>query len=210
MPIAAAIAIADQQADRLLVDRQHLGVVLEREAHRLQSPPDVAGDRVAVATRKARADVDVPRNRLALDHGRGRNDANVRDVTEQHVVAGGRVDQQVAHARQAGADLGRSPDDDLEDLLPLEEASGVDARQQRRGRPADVARFDPALPRLVQVDLDLDRRLFGRSGRPARSPTPSMPATALPHLVRLAAQDRQVLAVDADGDVVLRPAQHLA
>ena len=82
-----------------LVGADHLGVVLEREVRRGQPAVDVGGDGARVAPVRVEADVDPARHLVALDHGRRGADADVGDVLEPHVPAGGRVDQEVLDRR---------------------------------------------------------------------------------------------------------------
>ena len=105
---------------------------------------------------------------------------------------------------------GRAPDLDVEHLLVLEEAADADARQQRGRRPADVARLDPGLPGLVEIDLDLHRRLRGLRRHALACRRPSIRDEELLHLVGLVVENAEVVAEDAHGDLVARPAEHLA
>src|SRR6185369_7280707 len=99
---------------------QHFGVVFEWHVDVRETAFDVASDVADATPADVRLDVEIPRDRVALDHGRGLRDAHVRDVPEPHVTAVGLVDQQVAHTRRALAGLGRAFHDHLEDLLVLE------------------------------------------------------------------------------------------
>ena len=97
-------------------------------------------------------------------------DAHVRDLAERHLPAVGPVDQQVADVVEAVGGLGHAPHHDLEDLLLLEQAADLDAREHRRRGPPHVAGLDAERLRPGQVDLDLQRRLVascctGRRGR---------------------------------------------
>ena len=105
-------------------------------------------------------------------------------------------------AREAVADLRRAPDDDVEDLLLLEQAADDEAREQRRRGAADVAGLDSVPVRLGEIDPDLDRRLLGRrrTRGVAIPSTRTRPAAPSPP----ALQGRQILAVDANDDVLVR------
>ena len=168
---------------------QHLGVVLDRERHLRELLLDVRGDSLDAATLDPGLDVDVPRNGFPVDDGRGRHDAHVGHLVEAHVSAARCVDQHVADALHATSGGRRAPHDDVEHLLLFEDAADLDALQQRRLGATHVTRGEAERLRLLEVDLDLDRRLHVRDRHPARRrhhphrpsrPGPAPPACAAP------------------------------
>jgi hypothetical protein len=199
---------------------EHLGVVLQREPDVVEGGLDVAHDRAETAARHAGGDVQAPGHVVVADDAERRLDAHVGHVAELDLTAAGHVDHQLADAGQAAAHPGRAPHHHVEDLLLLEQVADLDARQHGGGRPPHVARLDADLPRLGEVDLDLQGRLLDQALDLLVGDAVDA-GEGLPHLLRLAAQHLQVLAVDAhhqavaraaeDGvDPLLRVGQHLA
>ncbi len=80
------------------------------------------------------------------------------------MAAGRKVDRQLLDGRDVVAQLGCSPNDDLEDLVVLEEAAHDDARQHARGGPPDLTGLQADTIGRGEVDRDLDGRLLGHAG----------------------------------------------
>ena len=109
------------------------------------------------------------------------------------------IDEQRLHSRHAASRGRRSQDDDIEDLLILEDTAHLNALEQCGLGATYVTRRNAQLLGLVQVDLDLDRRL-GESAFDARVDNPVDGGHQLLHLRGLGRKDLRFLAVAADGN----------
>ena len=190
----------DEQTHRLRLFSQHLGVVLQWQRCRLQDLVDVVRDCATVAPVRRDGDVDQARDGLPLDHGRRWRDAHVGDLTEMHVLPGGCLDQEVADAREIAPRLRRAPDHDVEHALLLEEAAHERSGEERGGGAPDVSWLQPVLVCLVEIDLDLDRRLRGLPCDTCAGDAVD-PGDRRRELGGTALEDRQFLTVDPDVEV---------
>jgi hypothetical protein len=205
----------DREAERLPIGGaagrivpDHDRVILHRELQLSQPSPHVIGDGAQAATGRPGGDVDAPRNvDVPYDRWSGA-DPHVRHIAQRDLFAPRGVDREVLDAGEVVADLRRSPHNDVEHLLIVEEAADLHARQEGGRRPAHVARHDTVARRLIEVDLDLERRLLGLGGD-ARALDPVDPGENLPHLVGLAAKDPEVLPEDPHGNGFVRSAEDL-
>jgi hypothetical protein len=117
-------------------------------------------------------------------------------------AADGYVYQELANIAQAVAGLGHAPYHYLEHLLFLEKGADLNALQQCGRRPTYIAWFNPMLFGRGQVYLDPQLGLLDLTLN-LRTNNTFDPRKALPQFLCLAAQDPQVLAVDAHDDAVL-------
>ena len=186
---------------------EQLGVVFARELDRGQRRLDVGDDRADVPPAHTRGDVDVARDGVMLDDvrfGTIRTSATSPRRTWSPLGVSMRSSRTLV---QAVARLGHADHHHLEDLLFFEEVADLDARQQGGGRAADVARLEPVLLGRGQVDLDLDLRLLDLEVDAGVDDAVGL-RHDLPNLLRLVAEDLQVLAVDAHDDGVARSRQY--
>ncbi len=104
-------------------------MVFKWDRHGLQSTFDVFPDRSKAAATDVGSHVDVTRDGVTLDNGGRRRDAYLGQISQGHLAAVWRVDQQLVYVGQAIAELGHTPDQDVEDLLLFIEVSDVEACQ---------------------------------------------------------------------------------
>ena len=109
---------------------------------------------------------------------------------------------------QAAAHVGHAPHDDVEHLLLLEDAADLDALQQRGHLAAHVARLDPVARPLLRGPsrsrAPAARARTRPAGRRRRRPRPRCLHRRSP-----AAQDVEVLAVDAHDEGLVRARQDI-
>ena len=161
MPIATASASAGDppaHVELLLGGAEHLGVVLGGHLQAGHPGADLAGH-VAEAAVHLRRDIQAARDVVVLDHGRGGSHLDGGYVGKADVIAGRRVDQQIADGRGGVPGRRRTPDHDVEDLLILVQAADRQARVIGRRCPPNIAGGDAVFLRRGEVDLHLDSRL---------------------------------------------------
>src|SRR5262245_4704213 len=141
---------------RLVVAQQH-GMIIEGERDLLQLLLDVRPHGTHASSGNAGADVDAPRDPLALDDGRRRHHAHVGHVREPHVTIVGRVDQKLANIREVLARFWRAPHHHLEDLLLLVQIADLEPGKNGCHRPPDVARLEADASGCREIHLDLHR-----------------------------------------------------
>ena len=188
-------------AEHRLVGRRalHLGVVAEREGDPAQPGGDRGLGRAQAAAGQPGGHVHVRRHRVVRDIGRRGRHADLGERAQPSVPAVYRVEQHVAHARQAAAHRRRAQHDHVEDLLLLEEVAHGQAGQQGGRLAADVSGRDAVPGRGGQVDRDVQRRLLDRQLHPRRAE----PAGPRDDRLDLSAQPGQlavVRPVEPDGE----------
>ena len=172
---------ADGEAQRFTIRRLAGGevpddrrVILHRELDPAKSLSHVVGDGAEIAPRHRCRDVDAPGDVHVPDDGRRRSDPHGRHITQSHLPAGGKIDLQILDAGEVVPNLRRTPYDDVEHLLFVEETADLDPGKQGGRGPPNVSRHDLVALRRFEVDLDLERRLLGRAATRGSS-IPSIP-----------------------------------
>src|SRR5262245_59076530 len=174
-------------------------MVLEWERYLLDALGDVLRHIPKTPLVHFRRNVDAARGTLAPDDASGRHDADVCDLNQRNLRPALAVDHQVPHIIDVAAHLWAAPDHHVEDFLLLEQRTDGNAADDRRGGPADVARFQAVAGRAIDIHLDLDRWLFD-----LQLHLRIFNAGDLRHqradLLRLGANDVEAIAIDAHGD----------
>ena len=208
IPTAAATRHADEGQPRrlpVLVVTEQLGVVLEREARCLADASlDVARHRVDVAPAHVDADVDAPRDALVPDDVRAR-----RRAARRRPRRGAPARRRRAGRSAAGATSSRLlrvsgvPQTTTSKIFwSSKRLPDLDAGEHRGRGPADVAGLDAERLRLVEVDLDLAGSAPSTGSSTRGASTPSTLGDRLAHLVGLGREVVEVVAEDADGEVL--------
>ncbi len=166
------------------------------------------GDRPEVAAAHVGADLEAPREVLALDRVRCRRNAHVGHVRQQDRLAARRVDRKPLDARQARARLGRAPDVDVVRPAAAEDVADLFARDPGAGGAANVAGLHAVALRLGEIDLDLDLRDIRVQLHLRFDETVDALHQPL-HLGCLLGEDVEVVAEHADDDCIARAGEHL-
>src|ERR1051325_28149 len=91
---------------------------------------------------------------------RRRNNSYISDITQTYEFMGWRINHQIAQIAEALTRIGGTPHHYIKNLLILEKAAHLKAREHDGSRAADIARFEPILLSLFEADLNFQAWLL--------------------------------------------------